>query len=137
MLKRLSSPVFLLLALVLLSAMGGKGTGFERVPRVEKNYPVTVTDTAGTRIEGDKFSWEGRLRFSGFMGMAEVNVPFEKIREVSIGDKHDRKVRVTAHLTDGSSAIFDVDADSRCYGESGFGSFMYLMSEIKTISFRP
>ncbi len=136
MLKMLSSLVFLVLVLVLLSAMGGKGTGFERVPRVEKNYSVTVTDTAGTRIEGDKFSWEGRLRFSGFMGMAEVNVPFEKIREVSIGDKHDRKVRVTAHLTDGSSAIFDVDADSRCYGESGFGSFMYLMSEIKMINFR-
>lgn len=136
MFKRLSTALFLLSIFVLLTAMGGKGGGFERVPRVEKNYAVVVTDVTGNKIEGEKFSWEGRLRFSGYMGMAEVNLPFEKIKEVTVGEKKERKVRVSARLADGSEATFDVDADSSCYGEAGFGSFMLNISEIKTISFK-
>lgn len=134
--KRFSSLLFLLSIFVLLTAMGGKGTGFERVPRVEKNFSVTVTDLTGNKIDGEKFSWEGRIRFSGYMGMAEVNLPFEKIKEVSVGEKRERKVRVTAKLVDGSEASFDVDADSRCFGEAGFGSFALTISEIKSINFK-
>jgi hypothetical protein len=135
MLKRATMLVFAASILVLLTAMGSKG-GFERAPRVEKNFSVTVIDVTGQRIEGEKFSWEGRVRFSGTMGMAEVNVPFEKIKEVTIGEKRDRKVRVTARLVEGNDATFDVDADTHCYGETGFGSFMLGMTEIKTISFK-
>lgn len=136
MLKRSASLVLLMSAFVFLTAMGGKGSGFERVPRVDKNFSVSVTDSTGRTIQGEKFSWEGRLRFSGYMGAADVNLPFEKIREVSVGEKKDRKVHVTARLQDGSEAAFDIDADSRCYGEAGFGSFMLPMSEIKSISFK-
>jgi hypothetical protein len=136
MLKRAASAVSLLCIFVLLTAMGGKGGGFERVPRVDKNFKVLVTDATGRTIEGEKFSWEGRLRFSGYMGMAEVNLPFEKIKEVAIGEKRERKLRVTARLLDGSEAVFDIDADSRCYGEAVFGSFMVTMSEIKSVSFQ-
>lgn len=135
MLKRASSLVILLFVFVLLTAMGGKG-GFERVPRVDKNFGVAVTDSSGHKIDGEKFSWEGRIRFSGYMGMAEVNVPFEKIKEVTIGERQERKVRVKALLQDGSETVFDVDADSRCFGESGFGSFSLMMSEIKSILFK-
>jgi hypothetical protein len=103
---------------------------------VDKNFSVVVTDVTGNKIGGDKFSWEGRTRFSGYMGAADVNVPFERIREVSIGEKRDRNVRVTARLIDGSEALFDVDAESHCYGESGFGTFMLMMNEIKLISFQ-
>ena len=43
--RRTSCTVFLLfLTFVLLTAMGGKGGGFERAPRVDKNFAVTVTD---------------------------------------------------------------------------------------------
>ncbi len=136
MLKRASSVVLVLFAFVMLTGMGGKGGGFERAPRVDKSFTVVVTDVTGNKIEGEKFSWEGRIRFSGYMGSADVNVPFEKIREVSVGEKRDRKVRVTARLIEGNDAVFDIDADSRCYGETGFGSFMLMMSEIKTISFK-
>lgn len=136
MLKRASIPVLALFIFLLLTAMGGKGGSFERAPRVEKNFSVVVTDVTGNKIVGEKFSWEGRIRFSGFMGAANVNVPFEKIRDVQIGEKRDRNVRVTAHLSDGSEALFDVEAGSQCYGESGFGTFMLTMGEIKSISFQ-
>jgi hypothetical protein len=136
MLKRAATLVFSLSILILLTAMGSKG-GFERVPRVEKNFSVAITDVTGHKIDGDKFSWEGRIRFSGTMGMAEVNVPFEKIKEVTVGEqKNDRKVRVTALLLDGNEASFDVDGDTHCYGETDFGSFMLGMTEIKTITFK-
>ncbi len=135
MLKRATMLVFAMSVLVLLTAMGNKG-GFERVPRVEKNFLVTVTDITGHAIEGEKFSWEGRIRFSGSLGMADVNVPFEKIREVRVGEKRDKKVSITARLADGNQATFDVDADSHCYGETDFGSFMLAMSEIKTVTFK-
>ena len=87
-------------------------------------------------IEGEKFSWEGRLHVSGYLGMAQVIVPFDKVKELSVGEKKERKVRVSAKMRDGSETVFDVDADSRCYGDASFGSFMLQMDEIKAIQFK-
>ena len=128
--------MFILFAFFLLTAMGGKGGGFERAPRVEKSYSVTVIDGSGSRISGEKFSWEGRIHFAGYLGMANVTVPFDKIKEISIGEKKERKVKVTARLLDGSETVFEIDADSRCYGEAPFGSFMLMMEEIKGVQFK-
>lgn len=132
--RRISSTVFLLfLTFLLLTAMGGKGGGFERAPRVDKNFAVTVTDVSGNKISGEKFSWEGRVHFAGSMGMASINIPFEKIKEISVGEKKEKKVKVTAKLKDGGETVFDIEADSRCYGEASFGSFMLSMEEIKSV----
>jgi hypothetical protein len=136
MMKRFGFLVLLTILTPLLMAMGGKGSGFERAPRVEKNFSVLVTDISGNKIAGDKFSWEGRIHLDGSLGMAQVVIPFDKIKEVTVGEKRDRKVRVTVHLKDGSETMIDVDADARCYGESGFGSFMLTMSEIKSVTFK-
>jgi hypothetical protein len=134
--KRLVSVAFMVSFFIFLSAMGGKGGGFERAPRVDKNFMVVVMDASGNKIEGEKFSWEGRLHFAGYMGLAQVTMPFERVKELMVGEKKDRKVKVTARLTDGSEAVFDIDSDARVYGESGFGSFMLTMDEIQSISFR-
>jgi hypothetical protein len=135
MLQRALYAVFILSIFILLTAMGGSG-GFERAPRVEKNYAVVVTDTSGNKIEGEKFSWEGRVHFAGYLGMAQVTMPFEKVKELTVGEKRERKVKVTARLTDGTETSFDVDAKTRCFGEAGFGSFMLLMEEIRSITFK-
>ena len=103
---------------------------------MNQHFTVVVTDASGNKITGEKFSWEGRIRFSGYLGLAEVNLPFDRIKELTVGEKKEKKVRVTAHLVDGSETVVDVDADSRCYGEAGFGSFMLTMDEIKAISFK-
>jgi hypothetical protein len=134
--KRLVSAVFMVSIIILLTAMGSKGGGFEKAPRVDKNFVVIVTDASGNKIEGEKFSWEGRIHFAGYMGLAQVTMPFERVKELTVGEKKDRKVKVTARLTDGSESVFDVDSDARVYGESGFGSFMLTMDEIKSISFK-
>ena len=128
--------VLMLSSFLLLTAMGGKGGGFERAPRVDKSFAVTVTDISGNKIAGEKFSWEGRIHFAGSLGMASVTVPFEKIKEILIGEKKDKKVKVTTKLKDGSDTVFDIDADSRCYGEAPFGSFMLTMEEIRSVSFK-
>jgi hypothetical protein len=135
MLQRALYAVFILSIFILLTAMGGSG-GFERAPRVEKNYAVVVTDASGNKIEGEKFSWEGRVHFAGYLGMAQVTMPFEKVKELTVGEKRERKVKVTARLTDGTETSFDVDAKTRCFGEAGFGSFMLLMEEIRSITFK-
>ena len=135
MLQRACYAVVMLAAFILLTAMGGTG-GFERAPRVEKNYAVVVTDVSGRQIDGNKFSWEGRIHFSGYLGMAQVTMPFENIRQLTVGEKRERKVKVTAKLADGTETVFEVDAKSRCYGEAHFGSFMLQMDEIKTIVFK-
>jgi hypothetical protein len=136
MLRRVAYTVFILCSAFLLTAMGGKGGGFERAPRVEKNYAVVITDASGNTIQGEKFSWEGRIHFAGYMGMAQVVVPFDKVKELTVGEKKDRKVKTTARLVDGSETAFEMDADSRCYGEAGFGSFMLMMDELKSINFK-
>jgi len=135
--RRTICTMFLLfLAFLCLTAMGGKGGGFERAPRVDKNFAVTVTDVSGNKINGEKFSWEGRVHLAGSLGMASITVPFEKIKEISIGEKKEKKVKVTAKLKDGSETVFDIEADSRCYGEAPFGSFMLTLEEIKNILFK-
>src|SRR5512134_3905851 len=132
--RRTSLAVILLfLAFLFLTAMGSKGGGFERAPRVDKNFAVTVTDVSGNKIAGEKFSWEGRVHFAGYLGMASITVPFDKIKDISVGEKREKKVKVTATLQDGSETVFDIDADSRCYGEAPFGSFMLTMDEIKAV----
>ena len=136
MLRRVAYTVFILCSAFLLTAMGGKGGGFERAPRVEKNYAVVITDASGNTIQGEKFSWEGRIHFAGYMGMAQVVVPFDKVKELTVGEKKDLKVKTTAHLVDGSETTFEMDADARCYGEAGFGSFMLMMDELKSINFK-
>lgn len=129
--------VVLILPFVLfLMAMGGKGGGFERAPRVEKSYAVTVTDLSGNAITGEKFSWEGRIHFAGSLGMASITIPFERLKELSIGEKKEKKVTAVARMKDGSETKFEIDADSRCFGEASFGSFMYTMDEIKNVSFK-
>lgn len=135
MLQKTFSTAMLLTAFILLTAMGGTG-GVERLPRVDKNYAVTITDAAGVVIDGEKFSWEGRTNFSGFFGLAQVTMPFEKVKELTVGEKRDRQVRVSVRLKDGSETSFDIDAKTRCYGEAKFGNFMLLLGEIKTIKFK-
>ncbi len=135
MLQKAFYAVVVLAAFTLLTAMGGTG-GFERAPRVEKNYAVVVTDASGKKIEGEKFSWEGRIHFAGYLGMAQVTMPFENIKELIVGEKHERKVQVTARLMDGTETGLEVDAKSRCFGEASFGSFMLQMDEIKTVVFK-
>ena len=135
MFRRAFYVIIVLAVFILCTAMGGTG-GFERAPRVEKNYAVVVTDTSGNKIEGEKFSWEGRINFSGYLGMAQVTMPFEKIKELMVGEQHDRKVKVTARLTDGTETGFEIDAKSRCFGEASFGSFMLQMDEIRSVVFK-
>ena len=134
--SRAATVVLMISGFLFLTAMGGKGGGFERAPRVDKNFNVTVTDVSGNKINGEKFSWEGRVHFAGSLGVASVTVPFDRIVDLSVGEKKEKKVKVTAKLKDGSETVIDVDADSRCYGEAPFGSFMLLMEEIKTIHFK-
>ena len=133
---KMLTVVLMIVSFLLVTAMGGKGGGFERAPRVDKNFTVIVTDVSGNKITGEKFSWEGRVHFAGSLGMASINVPFEKIKDLSIGEKKEKKVRVTAKLKDGSETAFDIEADSRCYGEATFGSFMLTMEEIRAVSFK-
>lgn len=134
--RNVLSLAVILISFLFLTAMGGKGGGFERAPRVDKSFTVTVTDVSGNKIAGEKFSWEGRVHFAGYLGMASITVPFDKIKDISVGEKREKKVKVTARLKDGSETVFDIDADSRCYGEAPFGSFMLTMDEIKAVSFK-
>ena len=135
MFRRALGVCIIVSGFILLTAMGGSG-GFERAPRVEKNFAVVVTDMSGNKIEGEKFSWEGRIHIAGYLGMAQVTMPFERIKELNAAEKKDRKVKVLVRLTDGTETSFEVDAKSRCFGEAGFGSFMLQMDEIKSISFK-
>jgi len=134
--KSWASVALMVSVIILLTAMGGKGGGFEKAPRVDKNFMVVVTDASGNKLEGEKFSWEGRIHFAGYLGLAQVTMPFERVKELTVGEKKDRKVKVTALLTDGTETVFEIDSDSRVYGESRFGSFMLTMDEIKSISFK-
>lgn len=134
--NRVLLTVFILSVFVFLTAMGDKGGGFVRAPRVEKSFSVTVMDASGKKIEGEKFSWEGRIHFAGFLGMAQVTIPFDRVKELTIGEKKDRNIKAVARLKDGGETAFDMEADSRCFGEAGFGSFMLRMDELKSVSFK-
>src|SRR3972149_563807 len=85
---------FVVLLFIFLTAMGGGRSGsFERAPRVDKNFAVIITDNSGNKIEGEKFSWEGRIHFSGYMGLAFGVVPIDHTKEVTFGEKKEKKVK--------------------------------------------
>ena len=134
--KRSLVLALMILSFAFLTAMGGKGGGFERAPRVDKNFAVTVTDLSGNTIKGEKFSWEGRTHFAGRLGMANVNIPFERIQEIVFGEKAEKKIRAVAKLREGGESAIEIDADSRCFGEAPFGSFMLMADEIKSVTFK-
>jgi hypothetical protein len=136
MLRWISRAVMTITAFVLLTAMGTTGGGLERAPRVEKNFAVIITDASGNKIAGENFSAEGRIYFSGYLGMAQVTIPFDKVRELTVGEFQDRKAKVLVKLIDGTQTNFEIDSKTRCYGEANFGSFMLLLNEIKMIVFK-
>lgn len=133
---KLPNLLLMLGIFLFLTAMGDKGTGFVRAPRVEKNFAVTVLDSSGKKIEGEKFSWEGRIHFAGYLGMAQVTIPFDKVKELTVGEKKERVVQAAARLKDGSETSIDINAESRIFGEAGFGSFMLRMDEVKSVTFK-
>ncbi len=53
MLQKAFYTVIVLAAFTLLTAMGGTG-GFERAPRVEKNYAVVIVDAVRQQDRGGK-----------------------------------------------------------------------------------
>lgn len=135
MVQRLICIIAFFAAFLLLTAMGGTG-GVERAPRVDKNYAVVITDASGVKLEGEKFSWEGRIHFAGSIGMVQVTIPFDKVKELTVQDRRDRFMKVTARLVDGTETSFDIDAKTRCYGEAKFGTFTLMVEELKSVAFK-
>jgi hypothetical protein len=135
MIQKIFHTVIAVVAFISLTAMAGS-SGFERTPKVEKNYAIVITDTAGNKIDGGQFSWEGHLYFGGHVGMAQVMIPFDKVNELNAEETSNGTVKATLHLADGSQMILKIDANTHCYGEAGFGSFMFSMKEINKIVFK-
>ena len=133
--KKIFHVVIALAAFIVLSAMAGS-SGFDRAPKVEKNYAVVITDMSGNKIEGEKFSWEGKLYFRGNVGMAQVVIPFDKVKKLNISEIKNDSVQAAVNLAGGSQTNLKIDASTRCYGEAGFGSFMLSMKEISKIVFK-
>src|SRR3990172_6784700 len=132
---------FVVLLFIFLTAMGGGRSGsFERAPRVDKNFAVIITDNSGNKIEGEKFSWEGRIHFSGYMGLAEVVVPLYQIQKTNFLEKKKTKKKKRGgrrvRRGGGGGRVVEGDAFAGFGGEGGWGGFRLPAHESKMVAFK-
>lgn len=133
--KKMFHVLVYITAFIFLAAMAGS-SGFEKAPKVDKNYAVVITDKSGNKIEGTNFSCEGKLYFAGQVGMAQALIPFDKARELSVGEVSENSAKAAISLANNSQTILKIDAKTKCHGEANFGSFMLLIKEINKIVFK-
>lgn len=136
-LKRLA----VLLALALLAGgLMGLGGGSEQeegaIPIPSKSYTVSLRDNQGNTLQGERFTWEGKVHLRANFGNATITLPFEKLKslEISKGTTPDR-VKATALLRSGDTLDLTVDAKSKCYAETKFGSYEIFMADLASVEF--
>ena len=133
--KKIFPIIISIAAFIFLTAMAGS-TVFEKAPKVDKNYAVVITDKSGNKIEGANFSCEGKLYFSGQVGIAQAVIPFDKVKEFSVAEVSENSAKAAILLANGTQTTLKIDAKTKCYGEANFGSFMFLIKEINKIVFK-
>ena len=133
---------FLLLLLVPASyGLGGGSTETADVPIPAKNYAATIVDRAGSTIQGERLSIDGKIYLKGLIGRAEVNIPFDKIKSVSVEQtvsKSDRDYLTSAViLLSGEKLDLLLAASTKVYGEASYGKFSLGIRDLQSITFKP
>lgn len=129
--------VMVLLAAGLMGLGGGDEGEGGRIPIPSESYAVTLTDRSGNTLEGDRFTWEGKVFLRAQFGNATVTVPFEKLAslKVTAADASDQ-VNVSAVMKDGETLALTVDATSKCYANTRFGDYEIFMADLAAVSFQ-
>ena len=136
-LKRLASLAALA---ALAGGLMGLGGGSEKeegaIPIPSKSYTVTLSDNQGNKLQGERFTWEGKVHLRASFGNATITVPFEKLKtlQMSKGNTPDR-VNVKALLRSGDTLELTVDAKTKCYAETKFGNYEIFMADLASIEF--
>jgi len=128
------------MAVVWLMGMGGGSSSTEKVlPIPDKNYTVTVTDSRGAKAEARRFTWEGKVHFQGQFGQATVTLPFAKVKTLQVQPAaptgSPSLILTKISLRTGETLDIVLERTSKCYGETGFGTYEIFVRDISKIDF--
>lgn len=134
MFKQLFPATLLLFALVFLTAMGVNPDG--EIPVPEVNYSVIIKDHQDITTKCSNVTWNGRTNFSAKRGDGTVNIPFEKVREVSfVGSRTRVSIDAQVMLKNGEVIAITFSSEARLYGASSFGTYSISAKDIKELKF--
>jgi len=137
-LKRwLAGAALALLAAGLMGLGGGTEEDTGAIPIPSKSFTVSVTDTQGNKLVGERFTWEGKVHVRAQFGNATITLPFEKLQSLKVSKgPTPEKVKVRALLRSGESLDLTVDATSKCYADTKFGNYEIFMADLGSIEFK-
>jgi hypothetical protein len=106
-----------------------------RIPVPAKVFAATVEDRGGTHLRVSRVSWNGEVFVYGTLGLAQVTVPFESIREATFEDGGGEGKRIAViSAADGQVIRLTVDDDLLCYGRTEFGNYQLEVRDLRRIS---
>ena len=82
-----------------------------------------------------RVSWNGEVFVYGVLGLAQVTVPFESIRDATFEDGAEEGERTAVITTrDGQVVKLTVDDDLMCYGRTEFGNYQLEVRDLRRIT---
>lgn len=130
----------LLLAAPWLMGLGGGNGGEKSIPIPQKNFTVAVTDSKGQKATAERFTWEGKVNFTGQFGSATITLPFQKVQSVRVmpaqGTSSPTQVLTKMTLRSGETLELAIDRTTKCYGETSFGNYEIFLKDISEIAFQ-
>ena len=133
MIRRVALPL-LLLGLVVGLTPAGAGPASERLRALDAEITAVVIDKQGVRTELTGFGpLFGPHFLSAYLGDAQVQIPYSKIRSFRVGELVDQFAPVDILMNDGSTVrvrLEAVDVSTMLAGNASFGYFKIKIGKI-------
>ena len=105
-----------------------------RIPVPARLFTVQVEDVGGTALRVERTSFDGEVFVYGTIGLAQVTVPFDRIRTLvmELGPDDDHKTAVITD-PDGEEVRVVVEADRPLYGRTTFGNYKIEIGQVRRL----
>jgi hypothetical protein len=133
----LSWMLLLVLAGWLMGLGGGSDEKEAVIPIPSKSYTVTLADTQGNKLVGERVTWEGKVHLRAKFGNATISVPFEKLKSLQVAKgAAPEKVKVRALLRSGETLDLTADSNTKFYADTQFGAYEIFLADLASVEFR-
>ena len=132
--KRLFTGLLLIVALSLLTAMGGLGgTPEGTVPQTDENIKVKLTDRDNVTTDLSQFSLDGKTALEGQRGSGKILVYLRNVATAEFGSASGDDIPVDIKLKSGETLQIKMRKRLVFYGSTGYGAFQIKASSVRRI----
>ena len=118
----------------LASGFGGENPP-ARIPIPARVFKAQIEDFGKTQVSLTSVTFAGEVFLYGYVGDAQVALPFEKIKEVRFSALNDDRRQAEVTLIDGSKQTLAVTHDLLWYGLATFGNYQIEVEKTAIVRF--